>query len=352
MIKQISKYLNLLFLVILPSVSIELFGAYLSGIMQGDHYHSVLRISEKTQKHKRWKFYDLLKQKINWKKIFYELAKAVLRGKDQNSWSIIIDASPLEQHFAEYRITKKDPVSIKDMKNVPHNQVVSLILTDGIRKIVFDYRIWVSKKVSKASDYVKQTDLALDMLKKYHTNNLTIKTVLIDSGFSSKQILKWLNKNGYIWFTRLKKNRVIYIDGIKYNLEGLNIKIDSSIIGELQNIRSKVKILRLNYQDEDVYVATNAIELNNTKIKNMFKRRWKIELFHREAKQHLGLNYIHMESYRALKNHVGFVCLAFSLLSCQQKSQRTKIGDIKRKIQDELYSTHDGIDRFMQKLVS
>ena len=106
------------------------------------------------------------------------------------------------------------------------------------------------------------------------------------------------------------------------------------------------------YQDEIVYVATNSVELSDSEIERLYRLRWKVELFHREAKQHLGLNYIRIESYRALVNHVGFVCLAFSLLSIQHKKKSDNIGSIKRTIQNELYSTSDAIDRFAEKIAS
>jgi uncharacterized membrane-anchored protein len=53
-----------------------------------------------------------------------------------------------------------------------------------------------------------------------------------------------------------------------------------------------------------------------------------------------------------LVNHVGFVCLAFSLLSALQQHNRAKLGNIKRTIQNQLYSKRDGIDRFNQKIAS
>lgn len=352
MIYEISKYLNLLFRIITPGIPKEIFEAYLLGIMQDDRYFCSHGISQKTQKIELWKFYDFLKQKIAWNKILYHLAKIILTTTNKDHWYLIIDASPLEQHHANYRITKKGKVDIKDMKNVPHNQLVSLVLTDGTRTIVLDFRVWVSKKVSKPCDYIKQTDLALDLLKKYTLHKIPVKTVLIDSSFSSKKIIKWLNKNEFSWFTRLKKNRVVYIHSKKFKLSELQLSFGESIVCELRNIHQAAKILKIQYQDEVVYVATNDVSLTDSEIESSYRLRWKIELFHREAKQHLGLNYIRIQSYRALVNHVGFVCLAFSLLSSQQKNKSDTIGSIKRTIQNELYSTYDAIDRFSGKIAS
>ena len=53
------------------------------------------------------------------------------------------------------------------MNTIKHNQIISLILSNGTTTMVFDYRIWTSPKVAKPYDYVKQPDLALDLIKKY-----------------------------------------------------------------------------------------------------------------------------------------------------------------------------------------
>jgi hypothetical protein len=352
MINRILSHLTPLFILLSPSLPIEVFEAYVLGLIENDRYFSGLGASRKTETVKLWKFYDLLKQKIYWNKIFYVLAKSVIYTNNNDSWYLIIDASPIDQPYSKYRITKRAKIKIVGMKNVPHNMIISLVLTNGINTMVLDFRIWVSKKVAKPYDYIKQTTLALDLLKKYNLHRMPVKTVLIDSAFSSKEILTWLNKNEYNWFTRIKKSRLIYINRKKYRLEDIELKIGCSINCELRNIRTPTKILKTSYQNEEVYIATNHIHLTDVQIESLYKMRWKIELFHREAKQHLGLDYIRIESYRAMVNHVGFVCLAFSLLSLQHKSKKDKIGSIKRTIQDELYSTHDAIDRFARKKVS
>ncbi|MEW6558567.1 MAG: transposase [Elusimicrobiota bacterium] len=317
-----------------------------------DRYFSVLGLSEKTRKFNTYQLYKLLQYRINWRKLFYLLIKAVLINQNTSRWYLILDASPLEQPYAKYRITKRGKISINNMKNVPHNQLISLILSNGTTTVVFDYRIWVSPKVSKSYDYVKQPDLALDLIKKYNLTNTPVKTILIDSFFSSKKIIKWLNEYNYCWFTRIKKSRVFFVNNNRFKLATYDLEINQSIICELKNIRNTVKIIKILHQNEIYFIATNQVHLSLAKIKSCYLFRWKIELFHREAKQKLGLDYIRMENYRSLVNHVGFVCLAFSLLSALRQHNRAKFGNIKRTIQNQLYSKRDGIDRFNQKIAS
>jgi hypothetical protein len=281
--------------------------------------------------------------KINWQKILYAFARPFLQ---KGKWYLVLDGSPLEQTFSRFRIAKHAHVDISKMKNVPQNQLLSLIITNGTIEFVLDYRIWISPKVAKVKDYRKMTDLALDLLKRYKFLHLPLKEVLFDNYFACKKIIDWLNENKCFWVTRLKGNRIVYIKGKPHKLSDLDLKTEESIVAELKGVAGNVRILRVLYQDEVVYIATNNVDQDNKTLKKTYCTRWRIEQYHREAKQQLGLEYLWMRNYRSLYNHVGFVCLAYSVLSSLRPSNRLTIGDIKRKIQDELYSTRDGIDRF------
>lgn len=287
--------------------------------------------------------------KINWEKILYTFARPFLQS---GNWYLILDASPLEQNFSRFRIAKHGQVNIEEMKNVPQNQVVSLIISNGQVEFVLDYRIWVSPKVAKDKDYKKLTNIAFSLLKRCHFLQLPVKTVLFDNYFASKPIIKWFNQNHYRWTTRLKGNRIVYLDGKAYHLKDLNLKEGEKVIAELKGIEGTVQIVCTLYQNETVYVATNAVEQDEVQTKQTYRKRWAIETFYRESKQQLGLEYLWMRNYRALNNHVGFVCLAYSILSSLQLSHSGTIGSIKRSIQDELYSISDGIDRFANFLAA
>lgn len=339
-------FLNPLILVLYPGIPIDLFKTYLLGLIQDDRYFSVLGFSRRS-KHKRWRIRTILQYDINWTTIMYHLAKMFLLNQD---WYLIIDGSPLKEPNAEYRTTKHGRVHIKGMKNVPYNELISLILTNGVVRIVLDKRIWVSPKVSKPYDYVTKPDLAFNLIMKFNLKNLPVKRIVFDNGFANKKIMMWLNERGYTWNTRLKRNTILIIKYRKHRIDQLGLKVGASCKGKLNNTGTEVKVIKIKYDKKEIFVATNDIKRKNSDIESDYKARWLTEEFYRDAKQLLGLEKVQMQSYKALVNHVGFVCLAYSLLSALKVSKKHKIGDIKRAIQDELYSTHDAIDRFTQKI--
>jgi Transposase DDE domain len=314
------------------------------GLIQDDRYFSVLGLSRRTERQSRGKLYKALQMNIGWHLLFYAFAKWFVGNGE--GWFLILDASPLEQPHARFRIARHGHISLEDMKRVPHNQVMCLILSNGVIDIVLDYRIWVSPKIARKRDYKKQTELALELLKRCQFFKLPVKTIAFDNYFAAKRIITWLNDNGWRWTTRLKGNRIIYMEGQENRIDALELEPGDFIQAELRGIPGAISILCMQYQDEQVYVATNDTSLDKDGLKKAYRLRWRIEEFHREAKQQLGLEYLWMRNYRALHNHVGFVCLAFSLLSVIRRNSKETIGIVKRRIQDELYSTHNGIDRF------
>jgi hypothetical protein len=274
--------------------------------MQDSRYFSVHGLSQKTSKYRKEQLYELLQMPINWEKILYTFARPFLQfGK----WYLVIDGSPLEHPFSKFRIAKHGHVPIQGMKNVPQNQIISLILTNGTIQLVLDYKIWVSPKVAKPKDYKKITILALELLKRYQFLKLPVREILFDNYFACKKILDWLNENQYLWTTRLKGNRTVYINGKPHKLDELNLKTGEHILAELKGVEGNVRILRFLYQNEVVYVATNNVNLDKDQLEKTYRTRWGIEQYHREAKQQLGLEYLWMRNYRALLIQSRWVCL-------------------------------------------
>jgi hypothetical protein len=299
-----------------------------------------------------WQLYDFLESNIHWKKLFYQLAKLIILIFKALNFYLTADGTPLKQEYATKRIARHGHIDISGMKNIPQNEMISIGLTNGNIYIPLDFNIWVSSKVSRPKNYKKKTEMFLSLLRKYLLMRIPVKTIMFDSYFSSKKIIKWLNKNGFIWCTRLKKNRIVYIDGNKSQLRDLGLEYEQSIICKLNNIKGDVKILRFCHQNEEYYICSNNINLTNEELKAEYLKRWEVEVFHREAKQKLGMEFLMMRSWKKLTNHVGFVCLAYSLLTVLKQLSGGSVGDLKFKIVDEVFGISSAVDVFDQKLAS
>ena len=350
-INLIKIFLNYILSFLPDGIDKEIFKTYLFGIILQDRYFSTYGIAKRTKQVSMWEIYGILESKINWTKIFYALARfitSILPSK----WVLIADSTAIIQEYADYIITQEGFKYIKDKKNIPNNEVVSLALTNGTIYIPLDFIVWTSEKVLNITKPRKKTDIFYWILHKFNLMRIPVKTIAFDSFFTSKKIMNWLIKNGYRFFTRLKKNRTIYVNGNKFILEKYDLKYNESIICSLKGIKGQVKILKLQYQDEDVFVCTNDTSTSNDELESQHRGRWKIEEFHREAKQRFGLEYVFIRSWKKLNNHVGFVCLSYALLSILRFLFKCSISDVKYIIQDEIYSFSDSIDRMLLKLAA
>ena len=320
------------------------------GLIIQERWFSTHGISQRTTTQSQWQIYDALNKAINWQKILYKLANLIIVIFLGSNWYLVTDGSPLRQEFAQNRITKKGFICIKGMKNVPHDELISLSLTNGIVYIPLDFRIWTSKKVTNLNDYKKKTDLFLAMMHQYIIKRIPLRTILFDNGFAAKRILRWLNKHGFIWMTRLKGNMNVKLNGKKCKIEDLNLEIGESRALQIVEVEENVKIVRAFYKDETVYIATNQTDIENTALIETYKKRWLVETFHRESKQHLGLENIRMRNWRKLQNHVGFVCLSYAILSVLRADTGGSIADAKHIIHEKIYQTHDAHERLVLKL--
>lgn len=348
----LNHFLNIILSLLPWSIDSRKFKKYLLALILEDKYFSVRRFSKTTQEYSIDQFYYFLKTKINWNKIFIRLAKLVILMYESKGFYLIIDGTPLKQKYATTRITKHGHISILGMKNIPQNELISVGLTNGIIYIPILWDIWVSSKVCKKNDFKSKPEIFLNLLKKYLILKIPVKTIMFDGFFTSKEILKWLVKNEFKFTTRIKSNRTIYLDGVKHKLEDLSLKEDESIICTIESIREQVKILMFYHKNQKVYACSNDISLSDAQLKSQYQSRWKCEVFHRESKQKLGLENFQVEEWQKLVNHVGFVCLAYSLLTILSQKSDSSIGDVKFNLQDDVYGISTSADTFEQKLAS
>lgn len=339
------KYLKPLVSLIEGEHHQKTFEKYISGLMLENKNFSTLEINEKTEEKELSQLYYFLEQTINWRKLLYTQAKAVIANDNPDAFTLLLDATPIKQKYAEHRITKTGLVNISELNHVPNNEIVGMYLTNGDKYIPLEFKLWASSKVTEANDYKKKTKQFIELFQYYGMNGMPVKKAIFDNGFASMYNLNWLMENEYTFITRLKSNKIVYIDGKKHILSELGLKKGESIICELKGIRKNVKILRFWHQDEEYFIVTNELEMTDDNLKQEYLFRWGVEVFHREAKQKLGLEKMLVRSWRKLTNRVGLICVVYGFLTTIKQHVTASVGKTKRIIQDFIYSTHDSADR-------
>jgi len=98
----------------------------------------------------------------------------------------------------------------------------------------------------------------------------------------------------------------------------------------------KVQLFRVAATHRTEYVATNDLSQDSAvTVKDLCGIRWKIEQYHRESKQMLGIEKCQFRKARAQKNHIGCVILAWHGLTKLARRMKTNIYALKNMLLSE-----------------
>jgi len=202
---------------------------------------------------------------------------------------------------------------------------------------IIDWRIYDPDGDGKTKlDHVR--DMFDDALA---NKNLPFRAVLMDSWYATKDLMMHIDQAGKVFYCPLKTNRKVDDSQGKtpYKaVSGLDWFGDEMLRGKLVKIHGfprdcKVKLFRVAATNRTEYVATNDLSQDSAiAVKAMCKIRWKIEQYHREGKQMLGLEKCQCRKARAQRNHIGCAILAWHCLTRLARKLKTNIYALKNSL--------------------
>ncbi len=202
---------------------------------------------------------------------------------------------------------------------------------------IIDWRVYDPDRDGKSKlDHVR--DMLDDAIAQ---KNLPFSTVLMDSWYATKHLMLHIDKAGKVFYCPLKTNRKVD-DSHGRNpykaVSDLEWFDDEMLRGKLVKINEfpkdhKVKLFRVAATNRTEYVATNDHSQDSAvAVKDMCGIRWKIEQYHREGKQLLGLEKCQCRKARAQKNHIGCAILAWHCLTRLARKLKTNIYALKENL--------------------
>ena len=174
--------------------------------------------------------------------------------------------------------------------------------------------------------------------------DLPFRAVLMDSWYATKDLMMHIDRAGKLFYCPLKANRKVDdSQGEKpykavSELEWFN---DEMLRGKLVKVHGfpgdyKVKLFRVAATNRTEHVATNDLSQDSAvAVKEMCGIRWKVEQYHREGKQTLGMEKCQCRKARAQKNHIGCAILAWHCLTRLARRLRTNIYALKTGLLSE-----------------
>jgi len=200
---------------------------------------------------------------------------------------------------------------------------------------VIDYRVYDPERDGRS-----KLDHLFDMWRTIvHVEQLPFRTVLMDSWYATMKVMKAIEKADKIYYCPLKANRQVTEnpDEAYQRVDALTWTEAEDASGKMVHLKKfpkghQVKLFRivLSTQRTD-YVVTNDLSQNSTDATRQESAiRWKIEQFHREAKQVTGLESCQCRSQRAQRNHIACAMLVWVRLNKLAQEAQTNIYQLKQ----------------------
>jgi DDE superfamily endonuclease len=259
---------------------------------------------------------------------------------DPRAGVLVIDDSTLDKPYAERIDLVTSHWSGKHHRVARGINLITLLWTDGDRKVPVDYRLY-----DKADGRTKN-DHFWEMMLIAKGRGFAPRYVLFDGWYASLENLKQVRGLGWHWLTRLKHNRKVNPDGRgAIALSAAEVSASGTTIHLVGY--GLVRVFKLVARDGGIeYWATGDAGMGAMTRQQMAEWSYAIENYHRDLKQCCGVERSQARSGRAQRNHIGMALRAFLRLehhfftagvSCYEAKRRVVREAVRRYIRCPLY---------------
>jgi SRSO17 transposase len=236
----------------------------------------------------------------------------------------------VQKHFPAREIPKKRKERMR-----LHKEVDPVLLQDP-------------EFLARHEQFRTKIDLAIELLEEAVRRGLEFGTLLFDGWYLSPDLVQAAERLGKGWISLLKKNRNLETNGLvlkdaegqRIALDGPHIAVEDLVpllpasayrevvvnevsywtftrtvrIPGLGKVRLVISFQKADLQGSYIVLVSNRTEWSAQQIITMYLRRWPIETFYQDGKEHLGLDEYRMRGAEAIGKHWCLVFVAYSLL--------------------------------------
>jgi hypothetical protein len=189
----------------------------------------------------------------------------------------------------------------------------------------------------------------MDALVAYEIDAINV----FDRGYLDYKQFDHYCDNQILFVTRLKENAIIEVmTELNVNPESA-IKRDAIVFLGKNNKRMKHPLRLIETEDTEgnpIRIVTNVTDLAAVELADVYRHRWKIELFFKWIKQHLKVKHLFGTSDQAVENQLYIALLTFCvLIKLQRHSGYT--GTLLELTRLLLACLHDSFSDFLVKLL-
>lgn len=184
----------------------------------------------------------------------------------------------------------------------------------------------LSTKKERRCSSVTKNEQFRDLLKQCIENDLCFKYVLADSWFACTDNMKYIHGDLDRYFIfALKSNRLVALNGeakkhARYeNVSSVAFKENEVIVCFLKDYLYPVALCKKVFKNEDgsegiLYLVTNDLTLSADGTVELYKKRWRIEEYHKSIKENVSLAKSPTRTLRTQSNHIFAVMVGYCKL--------------------------------------
>lgn len=184
----------------------------------------------------------------------------------------------------------------------------------------------VTRKIKRTSEVTKN-ELMREMIATCINNTLKFTYVLMDSWFSAVDNFDFITSKKKHFIAAVKDNRLIALSeddkrqGRFTRIDALELLDKQAVLGWLKGYAKPVLIVRQVFTNKDgstglLNLACSDLTCNGDKITTIYKRRWKVEVFHKSLKSNTGLAKSPTRRVTTQNNHIFMSIYAVFKLEC------------------------------------
>ncbi len=340
--------------------------------------------------------YDLLKREdVDWRGLNSKVAKAVYR--ENNNQLDGLSVYVLDDSIKKRRGKKMEGVSCHfdhtEGRHVMGQQVLTLGLAteetflpldsqiyisssqaQGLNKDFSDKRSIVAKRYQEATTQTKP-ELSKSMLSRAIKQGIKADYLAADAWFGTKPMIKTALSIDVTAILRMKKNKMKYrlctetgetkalnakelyqyavkgewqkMEGMPYRVVAMNVELEIEAEEEKKTQWISVKLLFVRGVAEDekanvgkkdwaIFLTTD-VDMNVKKLLEIYALRWSIEVYFKEAKQHLGFL---QEQTRSFASHTASIHLTairyLMLVYARIENEALRVCDLRSQVKDQM----------------
>jgi hypothetical protein len=200
-----------------------------------------------------------------------------------------------------------------------YNEVSIPVAFELIKKPVVMCDLKTKKEVRKAKK--TKNEMMRDMLE-VCLSNVKFKYILADIWFNSNENIKTIHARKKLFIIGCKSNRKLALsekdrkEGKWSKVEEIELENERAIVVYFEGVDFPLLLTKKIFKNKDdssgtLYLISNDTTLDGPKLYDIYKRRWKVEEYHKSLKSNVSLRKSPARTVKTQSNHIFAAIIGF-----------------------------------------